>query len=711
MTSIPRNPGSAKTSAVALAAVLGLALVRAPEGAAAAGRQAGGQIREEVTVTVKLLQAYVTGKGGKPVTDLTAADFEITDNGQKVAVTHFEKHLAGGDDLAPVAPVEAPRLARKFFFFFDFAFTDPRSSRKAREAALHFMDTALRPGDEVGLMSYSPTRGLTIHEYLTVDHAKVRTIIDAFGLRSVAGRAETLTNFLYADEILWMRDTDETGTDPTADAFFREQAEALTGGAVQEGRRQGYIDQARQFAQTFASLGRALRYVPGWKNIILFSAGISRALIYGERRGLTAPIIDPSNPEATAAAMAAYDNAQSHSGVRTEFSEALKELKNANSPIYAIDCTVPTGEMDINNPIGTSVSAREFTGKDSLVQLAGESGGKYFSSAADYKNAMNTVQDITSAFYVLGYGIPTAWDGAFHRIKVRVLRPGCKVVSQTGYYNPKPFKSYNRFERLLQMTELALSDNPLSQVPEEAPMSVLPFVAGGWPYLVAFAGLPKATAAAVVGERAQAYLLLYDEEQGRSAIKNFRVKPTEGGPRDSLAVFAVRVKPGRYSCRIIVQNGETGLAARGSAALSFSNPVAAAIWMDPPLLLTEASGWADLGAPPEETLPALYGYDPARYAPLLGPLPAGPQRMFAALRVSLGQPEMELDFTAAETLGETTAEVPVTVIAARQEKSLRWCLLELALGDLQPGRHSLVITAKDKAGVEGNRTAAPFTVK
>ncbi|MCK7525643.1 MAG: hypothetical protein MZV64_52585 [Ignavibacteriales bacterium] len=48
-----------------------------PGRAAGGGRQAG-QIREEVTVTLKLLQAYVTTKDGKPVTDLTAADFEVT---------------------------------------------------------------------------------------------------------------------------------------------------------------------------------------------------------------------------------------------------------------------------------------------------------------------------------------------------------------------------------------------------------------------------------------------------------------------------------------------------------------------------------------------------------------------------------------------------------------------------------------------------------
>ena len=118
-------------------------------------------------------------------------------------------------------------------------------------------------------MSYSPARGLTIHEYLTTDHAKVRSVVDAFGLRAVVGRAESLTNLLYADELRLMQDG--PGVNPARGAYqlpkgpttsrrrggflFENMAKAQTaGGVVDEGRRQGYVDQARQFAQTFANL-------------------------------------------------------------------------------------------------------------------------------------------------------------------------------------------------------------------------------------------------------------------------------------------------------------------------------------------------------------------------------------------------------------------------------------------------------------------------
>jgi VWFA-related protein len=721
----PKARGTRSRSAgIAGALALGLILIARPGHVTGAAGQAG-QIREEVTVTLKLLQAYVTTKDGKPVTDLTAADFEVTDNGKVMPVTHFENHVLGGDDLAPGAPVESARLDRQFFLFFDFAFTDFRSSRKARDAALVFIDQNVRPDDRLGVLSYSPVRGLTIHEYLTTDHSRVRNVVEAFGLRAATGRGESLTNFLYADELRHMQDSSTTaapgagvspgekpsGTNSSMDSFFADQARAQTGGVVDEGRKQGYVEEAKQFSQAFANLARAMRYVPGWKNLILFSGGISRALIYGQTRGLDVPNMDASNPDQMMAELNAYDGAQSNTVVRTEFAAALKEFKTANSPIFAIDCTAPLGEADINNPAGTSFASREVRGKDSLMQLAGESGGRYFANTMDYKNALATVEDITSAYYVLGYTVPSVWDGAYHKIKVRALRPGLKVYSQNGYYNPKPFQEYSRFERLLQMTDLALSENPTTQAPLEATLVLMPVVVGGWPHLVAYAELPKDTAAAVVGKRSDAYFLIYDDEQGKSAVKSFRIKAPAGGPKASVAAFAVPTKAGRYSCRLIVQNAETGAAARGSASISFANPVAAAVWLDPPLLLKAAAGWADLGAAPESTLSGLFGYDPEKYAPLIGPLAPGPQRVLAAVRLSLGVPQMELDLTATDTREAARIEVPVTVLETRQEKSVRWCVIELTFGDLEPGIHTLTIAAKDTSGAQANASTAVFTVK
>jgi hypothetical protein len=51
------------------------------------------------------------------------------------------------------------------------------------------------------------------------------------------------------------------------------------------------------------------------------------------------------------------------------------------------------------------------------------------------------------------------------------------------------------------------------------------------------------------------------------------------------------------------------------------------------------------------------------------------------------------------------------VVQTRQEKSSRWYVIEITFGDLKPGPHTLTISARDKAGTQGNKTTTSFTVK
>ena len=168
-------------------------------------------------------------------------------------------------------------------------------------------------------------------------------------------------------------------------------------------------------------------------------------------------------------------------------------------------------------------------------------------------------------------------------------------------------------------------------------------------------------------------------------------------------MFAVPLNPGRYSCRIIVQNAETGRGARGSASVVVPKAAAAALWLDPPLLLKEETGSGEIGAAPESTLSALFGYDPAKYAPWAGALPAGPRRVYAAVRCALAAPETELAFTAADSSGGVDTDMPVTVVDARPAKNLKTCLIELPFAGLAPGTHTLTVRARDVSGDAGGR--------
>jgi len=50
-------------------------------------------LQHEVSVTLKLIQVFVTDKTGKPVLDLTKDDFILYDDGRPQKLTEFEKHV------------------------------------------------------------------------------------------------------------------------------------------------------------------------------------------------------------------------------------------------------------------------------------------------------------------------------------------------------------------------------------------------------------------------------------------------------------------------------------------------------------------------------------------------------------------------------------------------------------------------------------------
>jgi VWFA-related protein len=140
-------------------------------------------LQHEVTVTLKLVQVYVTDPEGNPARDLEKSDFILYDNGKLQNITDFEKHFLYVPELKPIETKLPPArdvpsvMNRKFFFLIDYESNDLEGVGKSRNAALEFMDTKAQPGDEIALLSYSFMRGLTLHEYLTSDHEKVRAAI------------------------------------------------------------------------------------------------------------------------------------------------------------------------------------------------------------------------------------------------------------------------------------------------------------------------------------------------------------------------------------------------------------------------------------------------------------------------------------------------------------------------------------------------------
>jgi VWFA-related protein len=551
-----------KTSSFSAAALLFILQVPASSGPLlppGQEHQDKAELRYEVAVTLKLVQVFVIDKKGNPVLDLRKEDFLIHDNGKIQTISEFERHTLKLPSLEPesprvsleATPLQPPRdlMPRKFIFLFDFAYNNPRGIVKAKEAALHFIDTQLRPTDEVGVLSYSGMGGLQLWEYLTSDLPKVRDVVEAFGLKKVSGRVDNLQEKYYeavtgqnpADAAGWGKATLRGNEKSLPDMGSKPDLEAKPEMKQWVFSEKGNL-QALMFADRLKDLALALRYEPGQKSIVFLSSGVPYSLIYG----IQAPHGD------------GRFGSFGESLLKQRYEDMLKELAASNCIIYALD----------TEEIGASLKKDLRTmGVFTLQKITSATGGKYFGNINQYEKHIEKIQNLTGCYYVLGYSIDEKWDGAFHQLKVEVVRPGCEVHAQKGYYSPKPFREYSELEKMLHLVDLALNEDPVFQVPIRIPVATLPCPADKRVNLCLAAELPLDRIQEVLQGKFEIVSVVFDDRGITVELKR-EVKTAAEFPKENVIHQAnFRLAPGTYECRVIIRNLETGRGAVGGTSV------------------------------------------------------------------------------------------------------------------------------------------------
>ena len=689
------------------------------------------ELQQEVTVTYKLIQAYVTDKKGNPVTDLTAADFEVYDNNVLKQITQFEIHQLDTTPTTAPAPEAKVELAveplpparqynpmhRKFFFVFNFAMIEPAGIGKARETALYFMDNHVSPTDEIGIISFSALKGVTIHEYLTADHKRIRDMIASLGMKAYIGRAEQLTG-MYAGNVLQYIDQapEDYQRDIRPSVFWSlEEAKA---------RISNYNQNAALFMSAMKILARGLRLIPGYKNIVFFSTGIAGFSMYGS--------LNVNLPEnlGTVDSQIEWSNAMEvkfgSSSLREAYQGMIDEMKAANCPVYSVNVSGAQFTNDVDQVGGIdmaesmrgenrSIRTRDLTGNDSLRELSSKTGGKYFDNSMDLREAAQQIQKVTSTYYVLGFSIPGEWDGKFHKIKIKVKRKGCEVYGEGGYFNPKPFAQYTEFEKFVHILDLAAGDQPHLLEPIGFSLSALPILQKDKMPVSLFSRMPKEKFAGLAPGKTEVVTILFGDANRVSVFKRnplFIQALTE----DSVFHDQVEVlKPGRYECRLVVRNLETGRGTSASATVVVPDRAAAA---SPGITLYPAGLFAtgnkaryqgDVNA-----LNSMYPFDITPYMPVVKEIEKGRSLLIAVVPCALaGIPEPEITLTGSLLNTQTKQSVPVElkIQDSYKTEAIQTYLVEIGLGELEPGSYTLLISAEEKKTGAKSQAATNFVVR
>jgi VWFA-related protein len=630
-------------------------------------RPSSESIQHEVTVSLKLVQVHVLDPYGKPVRDLERSDFVILDNGKPQAITAFEKHFVALPEtkLGETKPLPVRNMVsllnRKFIFLIDFDSNNVEGVTKSVNAVREFLDTKTQSGDEVAVFSCSFMRGLVLHEYFTADIKKIRTTLGK--VLDTPGVIEGWDSYAAMGHSLMGMEALDPQIKVGSGLQQRSASERLSKGLVE--------------------LSKALRHIPGKKNIILFSRGFGRNV---------------QNPGSLA---------------ERDFKAMGQALASANSPVFAVDSTAGF----------EAKLAQSVLPEYSLQRLSEITGGKFFPDIGRYAEIAEGIQSVTGNYYVLGYSIASAWDGKFHDIKVEVKRSGCKAYAQQGYFNPQPFATLTPIEKHLHLLELTLGEKASPDLRLDFPVLALPFAEKkDAPNVLILALIPIPTIVREIGTKTEFLSLVFDRNKSIVAGRRMEMDWAEFRGESLAQYSAEALAPGPYECRIVLRNTETGRAAVAACSVVIPEPNDASLKIFPPLLLCPGLEMPFLNVAGPKTgraessvqIDRIFPFPAKGLTPVIADLKPLTVSVSAVLRmIRRGVRETAIDLSVwlvPEGRDEKIAATQnIRNLIEGQEAEILY--LEIAWPPLPSGRYALHILAEDSASGARAETASKLVIR
>lgn len=365
------------------------------------------------------VDVIVTDRKGEPVDDLTAADFEVREDGAVQTVEQFKlirvdrsqrpadeplREIRDRDDVEREAAYDDVRL---FVFFFDDYHTRDINAMTIRRHLHEFASTRISPKDLVAFMyPLSPLDTVTF----TRNAAVVSNAIERFVGRKYKYDPLNAFEQRYAN-------------------YPTEQVEAI--------RNQVVVTALRGLATHLGGIR------DGRKAIIYVGEGLSTSLppsMRNQDAQFTNPVT--TRQDSPFEETAAFFN---YSDVLRRLGDVIDAANRTNTSVYTVDPRgLAVSEFQIDE-IASFESDRRILQQtqDTLRTLAEGTDGRAIVGRNDLARGLAQMVRDSSAYYLMGYNSTQApADGKFHAIKVtlseRARKRGLQVRARRGYLAPTP---------------------------------------------------------------------------------------------------------------------------------------------------------------------------------------------------------------------------------------------------------------------------------
>ena len=426
--------------------------------------------RFRVGVDAVRIDAVVTDKDGNLVTDLTAGDFELRQDGevQAITVAHYVAVDAPQPRPARLASTNLPgamtapvvssgrltraKVQRTMVLVVDDLGIAWENMEATRKALRKFVDEEVQDGDLVALIRTGSSWGAL--QQLTTDRNILNAAIDQ--VRWTAHSRRGVGSFRALNAWLptsgpGMGNIGFTNPDPQDFGNLDDLRESMSSSGTMS---------------TLTNTVLGIKDLPGRKSVVLISEGF---VITEHRDDLNRPTFHPD------------------SRVRRALDRLLDQALRTGTVIYALDPrglqTAGMTSEDNAKSLGAATIAEEGISRkqflletqDTLAYLAEETGGMAVLNTNDLARGLKRISDDQRGYYVIGYTPP---DDTFaapgktprqHRIAVRVKRPGLKVRTRKGFLGVSDVdRVAGPFTPEQELREAALSPFGASDIPVRA---------------------------------------------------------------------------------------------------------------------------------------------------------------------------------------------------------------------------------------------------